>query len=207
MDCKNGTMQPVGVWVVFSFQANFVARLEAHCRIAGKRKTYTGTTPPPPFLKRPMPWGKKMAGTNEFAFFRCKRHMYQGGVQNQAEENSKKCLPAGTGTKIYFSRIGVLSGRGWEVGWQVGQCWVGGGSLGMGAWGWGIGKLGWVGWALWPGSSPTDPQTLKKFKVTQKWLKSDFRGVPVKVTQKLVKKWLKKLLSSTVFCHFWVAFE
>ena len=26
-----------------------------------------------------------------------------GGVQNQAEKNAKKCLPAGTGTKIYFS--------------------------------------------------------------------------------------------------------
>ena len=46
--------------------------------------------------------GKKMAGTNEFAFFRCKS-LCTGGVQNQAEKNSKKCLPAGTGTKIYFS--------------------------------------------------------------------------------------------------------
>ena len=34
----------------------------------GKIKTYTGTSPPLFFLKA-MPWGGKMAGTNEFAFF------------------------------------------------------------------------------------------------------------------------------------------
>ena len=49
--------------------------------------------------------GKKMAGTNEFALFRCKSICTGGGVQNQAETKKKieKCLPAGTGTKIYFS--------------------------------------------------------------------------------------------------------
>ena len=46
--------------------------------------------------------GKKMAGTNEFAFFRC-RSICTGGVQNQAEKKFEKCLLAGTGTKIYFS--------------------------------------------------------------------------------------------------------
>ena len=45
--------------------------------------------------------GKKMAGTNEFAFFRC-RSICTEGVQNQAEKNAKQCLPAGTGTKIYL---------------------------------------------------------------------------------------------------------
>ena len=35
--------------------------------------------------------GKKMAGTNEFAFFRCKS-ICTGGVQNQAEKNSKNAL-------------------------------------------------------------------------------------------------------------------
>ena len=49
--------------------------------------------------------GKKMAGTNEFAFFfAVEAYVPGGGVQNQAEKNSKKCLLAGTGTKIYFSR-------------------------------------------------------------------------------------------------------
>ena len=52
----------------------------------GKRKTYTGTNPSP-FSKKAMQWGKKMAGTNEFAFFHC-RSMCTGGVQNQAEKNS-----------------------------------------------------------------------------------------------------------------------
>ena len=46
--------------------------------------------------------GKKMAGTNEFAFFRC-RSICTGGGPESGRKNSKKCLPAGTGTKIYFS--------------------------------------------------------------------------------------------------------
>ena len=47
--------------------------------------------------------GKKMAGTNEFAFFAVEAYVPGGGVQNQAEKNSKECLLAGAGTKIYFS--------------------------------------------------------------------------------------------------------
>ena len=46
---------------------------------------------PPFFLKRPC-HGEKLAGTNEFAFFRCKS-ICTGGVQNQAEKNSK--MPSG----------------------------------------------------------------------------------------------------------------
>ena len=54
--------------------------------------------------------GKKMAGTNEFAFFRCRSICTGGGgVQNQAEKIIAKCLPAGTGTKIYFSSPAVES--------------------------------------------------------------------------------------------------
>ena len=34
-------------------------------------------------------------------FFAAKAYV-PGGVQNQAKKNSKKCLLAGTGTKIYF---------------------------------------------------------------------------------------------------------
>ena len=43
-----------------------------------------------------------MAGTNEVAFFRC-RSICTGGGPESGRKNSKKCLPAGTGTKIYFS--------------------------------------------------------------------------------------------------------
>ena len=46
-----------------------------------------------------------MAGTNEFAFFRCRSIRTGGGVQNQAEKIRK--MP--TGTKIYFSSISVCS--------------------------------------------------------------------------------------------------
>ena len=40
--------------------------------------------------------GKKMAGTNEFAFFSLQKHMYRGGggVQNQAEKKIEK-MPSG----------------------------------------------------------------------------------------------------------------
>ena len=34
--------------------------------VLSKIKTYTGTSPPH-FSKKAMPWGKKMAGTNEFS--------------------------------------------------------------------------------------------------------------------------------------------
>ena len=47
--------------------------------------------------------GKKMTGTNEFAFFRCKS-ICTGGGPESGRKKIEKCLPAGTGTKIYFSR-------------------------------------------------------------------------------------------------------
>ena len=47
--------------------------------------------------------GKKMAGTNEFAFFRCKSICTGGGGPESGRKKFEKCLPAGTGTKIYFS--------------------------------------------------------------------------------------------------------
>ena len=47
--------------------------------------------------------GKKMAGTNEFAFFRCKS-ICTGGGPESGRKKFEKCLPAGTGAKIYFSR-------------------------------------------------------------------------------------------------------
>ena len=60
-----------------------------------KIKTYTGTSPPL-FSKKAMPWGKKMAGTNEFAFFRCKS-ICTGGGPESGRKKFEKCLPAGTG--------------------------------------------------------------------------------------------------------------
>ena len=67
--------------------------------------------------------GKKMAGTNEFAFFfAVKAYIPGGGVQNQAEKNSRKCLPAGTGTKIYFSRLSKIRVRVWELRGQNPHC-------------------------------------------------------------------------------------
>ena len=63
--------------------------------------------------------------------------------------------------------------------------------------------------ALWPGSSPTDPQTPKNSKTRKSDSKVTF-GVPVKVTQKLLKsdskvtqKWQKSGRKS----NFWVTFE
>ena len=45
--------------------------------------------------------GKKMAGTNEFTFFRCKSICTGGGSRIRLKKFGQ-CLPAGTGTKIYF---------------------------------------------------------------------------------------------------------
>ena len=47
-----------------------------------------------------------MAGTNEFCLFFAVKAYVPGGVQNQGRKKFEKCLPAGTGTKIYFSRKG-----------------------------------------------------------------------------------------------------
>ena len=49
-----------------------------------------------------MQWGKKWPVQMNLPFFAVEAYV-PGGVQNQAEKNVKKCLPAGTGTKIYFS--------------------------------------------------------------------------------------------------------
>ena len=45
-----------------------------------------------------------MAGTNEFAFFfAVKAYVPGGGGPESGRKKFEKCLPAGTGTKIYFS--------------------------------------------------------------------------------------------------------
>ena len=43
-------------------------------------------------------------------FFAVKAYV-PGGVQNQAEKKFEKCLPAGTGTKIYFSSTSLRAQR------------------------------------------------------------------------------------------------
>ena len=72
-----------------------------HFRETGKRKTYTGTSRPL-FSKKAMQWGKKWPVQMNLPFFAVEAYV-PGGVQNQAEKNSKKCLLACTGTKVYFS--------------------------------------------------------------------------------------------------------
>ena len=61
----------------------------------------------PLFSKKTMQWGKKWPVQMNLPLFAVEAHV-SGGVQNQAEKKFEKCLPAGTGTKIYFS---VLWGK------------------------------------------------------------------------------------------------
>ena len=64
---------------------------------------------------------------------------------------------------------------------------------------------------LWPGSSPTDPQTPKNSKTRKSDSKVTF-GVPVKVTQKLLKsdskvtKTVEKVTFESLLSNFWVTF-
>ena len=68
-----------------------------------------------------------MDGTNEFAIFCCRSIYSGGGGPESGQKKSKKCLPAGTGTKIDFANVNesakggggyrTLSGEGqalWE---------------------------------------------------------------------------------------------
>ena len=53
--------------------------------------------------------GEKMAGTNEFAFFRCKSICTGGGVQNQAEKNSKNAFRPVPVQKLTFPESQIAS--------------------------------------------------------------------------------------------------
>ena len=66
--------------------------LETQCQnsCSGKIKTYTGTSPPP-FSKKAMPWGKKWPVQMNLPFSAVKAYV-PGGVQNQAEKNSKNAF-------------------------------------------------------------------------------------------------------------------
>ena len=70
----------------------------------GKIKTYTGTRPPL-FSKKAMPWGKKWPVQMNLPFFAVKAFVPGGGggCPESGRKKFEKCLPAGTGTKIYFS--------------------------------------------------------------------------------------------------------
>ena len=84
-----------------------------------QRKETVSSTSPPLFLKRPCN-GKEMAGTNEFAFFRC-RSIRTGKVPESGQKKFEKCLLTGTRTKIYFSG----SGEQWQPVWGEGSAQLG----------------------------------------------------------------------------------
>ena len=74
-----------------------------------------------------MPWGKKWPVQMNLPFFAVKAYV-PGGVQNQAEKKFEKCLPAGTGTKNYFSSTIVVIcnevrlGKGPKLASKVRKC-------------------------------------------------------------------------------------
>ena len=72
--------------------------------VAGKIKTYTGTSPPL-FSKKAIPWGKKWPVQMNLPFFAVKAYVPGGGPES-GRKKFEKCLPAGTGTKIYFASVG-----------------------------------------------------------------------------------------------------
>ena len=53
-----------------------------------------------------MPWGKKWPVQMNLPFFAVKAYVPGGGPES-GRKKFEKCLPAGTGTKIYFSSRGV----------------------------------------------------------------------------------------------------
>ena len=53
--------------------------------------------------------GDKMAGTNEFAFFRCRSIRTGGGGPESGWKHFEKCLLAGTGTKKLLFKKSILS--------------------------------------------------------------------------------------------------
>ena len=59
---------------------------------------------PPFFLKRPCHGGKKWPVQMNLPFFAVKAYVPGGGGPESGRKKFEKCLPAGTGTKIYFSR-------------------------------------------------------------------------------------------------------
>ena len=80
---------PTGDGVEVILGLRFWDKLE---ETSGKRKTYTGTSPPL-FSKKAMPWGKKWPVQMNLPFFAVEAYV-PGGVQNQAEKKFEK-MPCG----------------------------------------------------------------------------------------------------------------
>ena len=100
------TLQGSGLDSLQSKGGKFGAIGSASCR---EKKNVYQYQSPPPFSKKAMQWGNKWPVRMNLPFFSlCK--LYRGGggrFQNQTEKKIEKCIPAGTGTKIYFSRVEV----------------------------------------------------------------------------------------------------
>ena len=77
-------------WVFFLARLDFPNLRVGWNLCSGKIKTYTGTSPPL-FSKKAMPWGKKWPVQMNLPFFAVKPYV-PGGVQNQAEKNSKNAF-------------------------------------------------------------------------------------------------------------------
>ena len=60
-----------------------------------------------------MQWGKKWPVPMNLPFFAVEAYVPEGGGvgPESGKKKTKKCLPAGTGTKIYFSRVKGVTGR------------------------------------------------------------------------------------------------
>ena len=56
-----------------------------------------------------MQWGKKWPVQMNLPFFAVEEYVPGGGGPESGRKNSKKILLAGTGKKIYFSRVAILS--------------------------------------------------------------------------------------------------
>ena len=57
---------------------------------------------PPLFSKKAMPWGEKWPVQMNLPVFAVEAYVPGGGPES-GRKKFEKCLPAGTGTKIYFS--------------------------------------------------------------------------------------------------------
>ena len=64
----------------------------------------------PLFSKKAMPWGKKWPVQMNLPFFAVKAYVPGGGPES-GRKKFEKCLPAGTGTKIYFSSFLAINSQ------------------------------------------------------------------------------------------------
>ena len=80
-------------------------RAPKYCTKAGKRETYTGTSPPL-FSKKAMQWGKKWPVQMNLPFFAVEAYV-PGGVQNQAEKMRKNAFRPVPVHKFTFPEKGV----------------------------------------------------------------------------------------------------